>query len=147
MVKLAKFKKNPGRKCIVQQESENYSGQDNIGVATLTGLASPCSLFNSVILDSGTNVHNINDAIHHRMIDSRAASSRGKFYSGNRILQSVAKLKVEVHVKLDERSKVLTLSDALYVPTFMSNSVTLERLSKVNIHYDSLSPLQLYQFT
>ena len=36
--------------------SEIYDGQDNIGAATLAGSASSCTPFNSVILDSGTNV-------------------------------------------------------------------------------------------
>ncbi|KAI1008008.1 hypothetical protein K3495_g233 [Podosphaera aphanis] len=55
-------------------ETSNYFEDENIGAAILSGSASSCSLYSSVILDSGTNVHVINDAVYHRIITSRKAT-------------------------------------------------------------------------
>ncbi|POS82347.1 hypothetical protein EPUL_006225, partial [Erysiphe pulchra] len=139
-------KKKGFKKFSGSMQSVAFTEEDNIGAAILAGSASSCSLFNSVILDSGTNVHVVNDAMAHRILNSREATSADKVFSGDGVLQATAIVQAEVHVKLGERSKVLTLNEAFFIPGYMTNLVSLKRLNSVNIHHDSSNPLQLYYF-
>ncbi|KAI1003298.1 hypothetical protein K3495_g4908 [Podosphaera aphanis] len=101
---------------------EDETETENVGAALLTKSAS-CSLHDSVILDSGTNVHIINNAMSHRIIESREATSKDKVHSGQSMIQATAVVSAEVHLKCGEKSKILTLHDALYIPDYMSNLV------------------------
>ncbi|TQS34811.1 hypothetical protein Golomagni_04793 [Golovinomyces magnicellulatus] len=74
----------------MSNEQQNELEWDNVGAASLAGSASPCSLYDSVILDSGTNVHIINAAMSHRIISSRESTSSDKVYSGDGVLQAVS---------------------------------------------------------
>ena len=132
---------NPG----TQNETSNSSDIENVGAMSLAGSNSICSLFDSVILDSGTNIHIINRTMTHRIIDSREATSVDTVHCGDGILQATAVVKAEVHLKLGEKLRILTLHDAIYIPNYMSNLVSLKRLNKVGIHHDSSVPLQLYR--
>ncbi|RKF57518.1 hypothetical protein GcC1_188025 [Golovinomyces cichoracearum] len=125
-------------------QSGNSIEEDSIGGAILAGSAPSFTLYDSIILDSGTNVHVSYDAMVHRIIRSREATSRDKVYSGDGILHATAIVQAEVHVKLGERSKVLTINEAFYIPEYMTNLVSFKRLNKMNIHHDSSNPLQLY---
>ncbi|POS83678.1 hypothetical protein EPUL_005958 [Erysiphe pulchra] len=53
-------------------------------------------------------------------------------------------LQAEVHVKLGERSKVLTLNKASFIPGNLTNLVSLKQLNSVNIHHNFSNPLQSY---
>lgn len=103
----------------------NSVEEDNIGAAILVGSTSSCTLNNSVIIDSDTNVLVVNDAMVHRIVDSCEATSNDRVYSGYGILQRTAVVQVIVHVKLRERSKKLTLNEKLCIPGYMTNLVSL----------------------
>ena len=141
-----KSKEEKSKIVAIAENIKNDKNWDNIGAVSLAGSASSCSLNNSVILDSGTNVHILNNAMKHRIVSSRGATDQDMVYSGDSVIQAVAVVRAEVYVKLGERSKILTLHDALYIPDFMSNLVSLKRLNKVGLHHDSSNPLQLYYF-
>lgn len=69
-----KSKKKSSENTAASNKRADYSEDDHIGAAILSGSTSFCSLSSSVMLDSGTNVHVINDAIRHRIITSREAT-------------------------------------------------------------------------
>ncbi|KAI6251533.1 hypothetical protein HI914_00119 [Erysiphe necator] len=72
------------------RKSVNSVEEDNIGAAILVGSTSSCTLNNSVIIDSDTNVLVVNDAMVHRIVDSCEATSNDRVYSGYGILQRTA---------------------------------------------------------
>ncbi|KAI0996369.1 hypothetical protein K3495_g11809 [Podosphaera aphanis] len=84
--------------------------------------------------------------MYHRIITSRKATPDDKVYSEDGILQATIVFQAEVRLKLGEKSRVLTLNEALYIPSYMSIPVSLNRLNKIDIHHDELSPLYLYKF-
>ncbi|KAI6245725.1 hypothetical protein HI914_06312 [Erysiphe necator] len=67
----------------------------------------------------------------HRVVDSHEATSNDSVYSGDGILQATTVVQVIVHVKLREGSKKLPLNDALYIPRYMINLISLKRLRSI----------------
>ncbi|TQS33084.1 hypothetical protein Golomagni_06584 [Golovinomyces magnicellulatus] len=74
----------------MSNEQQNRPEWDNFGAASLAGSASPCSLYDSVILDSGTNVQIINAATSHRIISSREFTSIDRVHFGDDVPQAVS---------------------------------------------------------
>ncbi|KAI6245696.1 hypothetical protein HI914_05903, partial [Erysiphe necator] len=90
---------------IKASDVNNIDEVENIGAALLPGSVSSCSLYDKVILDSGTNIHVINNTVVKKIISSREASSKDRVYLGNDILQADAVVKAESNRKQFQNGK------------------------------------------
>ncbi|KHJ34029.1 hypothetical protein EV44_g3422 [Erysiphe necator] len=99
-IRLSLIKKKGPKNVAGSSDVNNIDEVENIGAALLPGSVSSCSLYDKVILDSGTNIHVINNTVVQKIISSREASSKDRVYLGNDILQADAVVKAEVRLKL-----------------------------------------------
>lgn len=82
----------------------------------------------------------------HRIIYSLESTSNDRVHSGDSVLQAISVVQAEVRLRLGSKLKILTLNDALFIPGYMSNLVSLKRLNTVVIHHDTSNPLSLFRY-
>ena len=129
------------------QQIEAESDDDKFaGTCLAAGSSSlKCSLYQAIVLDSGTNVHIINNALQNRIVSRRKATSEDKVIAGNVTLQPREVVNVELKLNYKGKEKSLTLTDAFSIPDFMANLVSLPRLNKIGLHYDTTDPGVLFK--
>ncbi|KAI0997575.1 hypothetical protein K3495_g10612 [Podosphaera aphanis] len=129
------------------QENQSESEGDSFAGTCLAAgsTSSSCSLFCAVVLDSGTNVHIINEKLESRIVSRRNATSQDVVNAGNLTLQCREVVNAEIKLCYKGKIKTLTLIDALYIPDFMANLVSLPRLNKIGLHHDTTDPSILFK--
>lgn len=155
----SQFSLDPDPNIDLQQDNDEQLEQNNVdnfsgGCLTLSGAASRTStltttssspLWHAVVLDTGTNVHVVNSSMEQRIVHRRPATEADQVYSGNTILEAAEVVDAVAWLRRPDGSPLkLTLKDALYIPSFMANLVSLKRLNKIGLHLDSTKPLELF---
>ena len=129
-------------KSFAAQEGEEEEDDDPMSFAsTYTGsLNDKQHLRASVIYDTGSNVHVVNRHMEHRIVNRRSAEpgqgliAGGHFYEAKEIVDAV------VYPAVEARKVVINLTDALFIPEFMTSVAASGNLMKKGLHFDTTDP-------
>ncbi|EMF10632.1 uncharacterized protein SEPMUDRAFT_119167 [Sphaerulina musiva SO2202] len=132
------------------KEAKNKLGiaaelEDTAAAATLestpeasVGLIGYTRLYNAVILDSGANMHIINESIRARIVRSELPTSSDIVISGDKRYQPEAIVDATINLDIGNRvTRKLTLLKARLIPGFFTSLVLLQILNKKGIYHNT----------
>ncbi|EMF09128.1 uncharacterized protein SEPMUDRAFT_121008 [Sphaerulina musiva SO2202] len=95
-------------------------------------------LYNAVILDSGANVHIINESIRARIVRSELPTSSDIVISRDKRYQPEAIVNATINLDIGNGvTRKLTLLKARLIPGFFTSLVSLQILNKKGIHHNT----------
>lgn len=95
------------------------------------------SLHSSWILDSGSSIHIANEAMKHRFTKERDCTDGSTILAGNGYLPIIAYGQMVLNVAVPAGKGIMTLTNVLYVPGFMTNVVSGSILEDKGLHFDT----------
>ncbi|EKG09419.1 Integrase catalytic core, partial [Macrophomina phaseolina MS6] len=129
-----------------QQTSQSQDGQLMAMTAHYFSFAAQSSpLFNSWILDSGTDVHVCNQSMAHRFKETKKARPDETLGSGNRSIPIQAWGTVDITVKTETGQGTITLNNVAFIPSFMSNLVSMSIALSKKIYWDTQNMQLIHQ--
>ena len=93
------------------------------------------ALKNSFILDSGATAHVCNDK--DRFITFRKAQEE-QLIAGNTTIPIIGFGNIQITIQTPSGSRVITLLDTAFVPSFHTNVVALRRFNQKNVYWDQM---------
>ena len=121
----------------VRKPSNTSVKNSTVGAFTASyNVSTDYKLQNSWILDSGSDVHVCNELVT-GFTPTRAATDQDKLYTGKTVYDIEKFGSIDICVRTPQGMQKMTLLDTAYVPGFLTNLVSLSRLVKKGVHWNT----------